>query len=881
MWRKKRERDLERELRAHLELEGEEQGSADRARRALGNVALIQENTREAWGWMWLERLWQDLRYAARILRKSPGFTLVAVFSLALGIGANTALFSVVDAAMLKSLPVRDPGELRQMSWLAADNAEQPFHSYSGSTFHSSGGPPGGTSFSYPAYELLRDHVPQFSDTIGYAGAQVNVTGRGASEVAIGWFVSGNYFSGLGVRPFAGRLLQPADDAPGAPAVAVLSYQYWAERFALDPKVLGLQIAINRKAATVVGIAAPGFEGLEPGSKTDVFVPMTQVPELAPSWHSLGEPFTWWVQVFARMRPRVANAAAEGAAQAVLTAHVRDYAGPGYIGQRRAPLRIRLRAGGRGDGGLLDYAAGRIYVLDAIVGMVLLVACVNLAHLLLARSATRRRELAIRLSVGAGRARLIRQLLTESLLLAGLGGMAGLAVAQGLVDLLGRSVFGSSGVLIPDARVDTRALGFAFLIALLAAVLSGLFPAWRATRVDSGPSLKGASLLRNAFAVSRALIAAQVALSLLLLVGAGLFVRTLVQLTEVDLGFSPSHLLVFRTDASHSGYKGDRLAEAYARIREKIEAIPGVVSVGLSRNSLIAGQEFSDDVTLPADSPRPGQKLHVFFMPCSDSFLETMRIPLKLGRGFKDTDGNVVVVNETFVKNYFLPGTDPIGRSIAGNPEIEIVGVAQDAHYSSVRAAVPPTLYFPYAPDPDLGGMSYAIRIAVDPATVAPAVRRAVSEVDDSIPVDRLRTMQQQIDLSLGSEHTLAELVSAFGLAAAVLAAIGLYGVMAYAVARRTSEIGIRMALGANGRSVAWLVVRDSVWMIGAGLAVGIPAALALSGFVRGMLYGITPQDPWSILGAVALMATAGVMAAWIPARKASRVDPMTALRSD
>ncbi len=817
-----------------------------------------------------------------RILRKNPGFTAVAVLSLALGIGANTALFSVADAVMLKTLPVRDPQQLRVVNWVSIEGSKKPIHSEDGYRLERNGFSLSG-SFSYAAYQAFREHVPQFSDLIAYAGSQLTVTAHASSEVAIGWFVSGNYFDGLGVRPLAGRAIQPDDDAPGRPAVAVLGYRYWQKRFGLDGRVVGSDIWINQKPATVIGILPPSFQGLDPGSETDIFVPISQVPALAPAEYSLTEPFTWWVQIFGRLRPGASDAAAAQATQATLGALIQNYAGSGY-----AVPRVRLEDGARGVSYLREYASSRLYVLEGIVGMVLLIACVNLAHLLLARSAARAREIAVRLSIGASRGRLIRQLLTESVLLALAGGAVGLLLARALTALLAESVLASRGFLIPQARLDGRALLFMFLAAFLTAALSGFLPAWQATRTAPNPILKGGRTSGRGSRQysSRLLIAGQVALSVLLLAGAGLFVRTLLGLMRVDLGFNSGNLLSFQTDASRSGYKGQKLADVYARMRERIAAIPGVLSVGLSNRSLIGGDETSDDVTMLANSPRPGEMLNVFFLACSDSLLSTMRIPVILGRGLAPSDGPgkppVAVVNETFVKDYFLPGVDPIGQKFGGDAGTEIVGVVKDAHYSSVRAAVPPTAYVPYMQSlSGLDRMSFSIRTAVAPLSIAPAVRRAVAEVDSSIPVDRLRTMQDQVDLSLTSERTLAELVSAFGLAAALLAAIGLYGVMAYTVARRTSEIGIRIALGANTRSVAWLVVRESVWMIAAGLAIGIPLALLLARGVRSMLYGIAPNDPWSFAAAIVLMSTVGAIAAWIPARRASRVDPMTALRAD
>jgi len=885
-WRKRREDDLDRELRAHLDLEAEEGGDAAAARRALGNIGSIKEEVRMTWGWTWLETLGQDLRYSLRVLLQNPGFTTVAVLSLALGIGANTALFSLIDAAMLKMLPVRDPQQLRILTWVRdqEDNPKAPIHSHSGYGMRDGDGAPLSGSFAYPAYVQLRDHLPQFSDLVAYATSQFTFTARGASEFANGQFVSGNYFNGLGAVPILGRAIVTDDDAPGKPPVVVLSYRYWQKRFGADPSILNQAVSINQRTATVVGVMPPLFQGLYPGAEVDVFVPMSAVAA-GERYYSLSDPFNWWVQVFGRLRPGVSDSAATQAVHASLAAFIPSYADSGTLVPE-----VRLKPGAHGAGFFAANGLSRLYVLDVIVGVVLLIACVNLAHLLLARSAARGLEMAVRLSVGASRSRLVRQLLTENIVLAGTGGALGLIFAKPMLGLAQQMAFGARPTTL-DARLDARAMLFTFAVSVGTAIVAGLMPALRSTRVDLGPSLKGvhATGASSRKYVSRVLVTAQVGLSALLLIGAGLFVHTLERLISVDLGFNTGNVLTFRTDATRSGYKGQRLADVYGRVRERLEAIPGVTSVGLSQNGLLQGVVSNSSVTISGHTPASGRGFGVLWLECSDSFLPTMRIPVVLGRGLAPSDRPgaplVAVVNETFVKRY-LPGENPIGRRMVERymGTLQIVGVAKDAHYESVRD-LRPVAYIPYSQHLEgffaVTQATFAMRTVLPPLSLAQTVRRAVSEIDPAIPVAEMRTMEDQIELSTGTEHLMAQLVSAFGLAAALLAAIGLYGVMAYTVARRTSEIGIRMALGANGGSVAWLVVGESVWMVAAGLAIGIPAALALSKFVRSMLYGITPNDPWSFTAAIFLMATVGAAAAWIPARRASRIDPMAALRNE
>ena len=889
----RRHRELAAEIQAHLDektAEFMENGMSEteareKARREFGNPTLLTETSSEIWSSKWLEQFSQDVRYGLRAMRRAPAFAAIAILSLALGIGANTAVFSLADAVLIKSLPVRDPQQLRILTWVMADDVPMSMHSGYGILDEKTGQTVSG-SFPYPAYQSFRKNVPQFSDLVGYANQEFTFTAHGTTEYAYGQFVSDNYFTGLGAMPLLGRPILPEDEQPGKPAVVVLTHHFWEKSFGLDPGVLGREILINQHPMIVIGIMPPSFQGLYPGRVLDVFVPMTMVPEMS-VWYSLTKPDNWWVQIFGRLRPGASSEAAASILRATLHHQIEDYGGK--VPPSAFPP-VLLNSGARGVGMLRKNVRMSIYVLSATVVLILLIACTNLANLLLARAAGRRREIAVRLAIGASRGRLLRQFFTESLLLSSLGGLFGLFLAKPLSQVLLRFAAGSSPVGL-DVNLDARALAFTFAISVATGLLFGIAPAWGATRVDLSPAIKGkrrGSIFSSRGSLGRALVSIQVALSVVLLVGAGLFVHTLVSLSNVDLGFRPQRVLTFQTDPSRNGIKEQRLANLYARVIEKIASIPGVESVGTSHNGLMQGGVTSGEIFIPG---HPIAKRELYELYVSPSFLDTMHIPLVLGRGLSPADGpsstSVVVVNETFASRYF-PGEDPIGKTFyfgskaadPGEPPMQIVGVVKDAHYSGVREAVPPTGYFPYTQAlKRLRKMTFAIRTALPPLSVATAVRRAVADVDPTIPVAELRTEEDQIDSSLRTERMFAAMVSSFGGLAALLAAIGLYGVMAYTVARRTSEIGIRMALGADRGSVQWLVIRESLLMVIFGLAAGLPAAFALARYVKTILYGVTPADPLSYCAALLLMVVVAAAAAWQPARRASRVDPIIALR--
>ena len=893
-WRRRKPSDVKQEIQAHLDLEADdladEGKSPDEARRQarleFGSVMAPQERLFSSSPRLWIEQLAQDFRYGIRTMRLSPGFSFIAVLSLALGIGANTAVFSVLDAVMLKNLPIRAPEELRILQWPRSRKEPLESHSGYGMKDPATGQNVSG-SFSYAIYRSLRANTSQFSDIVAYAPNQFTVTAAGGSEFANGQFVSGNYFTGLGVQTLFGRPILDDDDAPGKPGVIVLTYHYWEKRFGLDPTIVGREIAVNQKPFTVIGVLRPAFQGLYPGRALDVFVPLARNADIGSPWYSMTAPDIWWVQLFGRLRPGVSDAAAAAAVRAVMAHEVETYSKNAEI-----PAVI-VRPGGRGVPMLRNQVSNSVYILAAVVAVVLLIACVNLANLLLARSAVRSREIAVRLSMGAGAGRLMRQLLTESFLLSGTGGLLGLLLASPILHLLLRLITRSPALTV-DAGLDLRTLAFTVIVSILTGVLFGTLPAWRAVRINIAPALKDSSAAGKGASprlhVSRLLVSAQVALSLLLLVGAGLFVRTLLSLSAVDLGFHAENLLTFQTDPSRNGYSGQRLADLYSSLQHAIEAIPGVESAGMSQHGLIQGIESDNSLTIPGVESKQTFDAQQLF--CSASFLSTMRIPILLGRDLTPADEHasqhVAVVNEQFVKQ-FLDGRNPLGQIFYfGNPRkpardfapIQIVGVARDAHYTRVRLEPKPTTYMPYAQSlAGLHQMTLVIRTALPPLSIAGAVRRAVASVDATVPVAELKTEQQQIAESIGTERLFAGLVSAFGAVAALLAAIGLYGTMAYAVARRTVEIGIRLALGADRSGVLWLVLRQSLLLVAIGLVIGIPAALALTGLVRSSLFGIQPNDPVSFVVGALLMTVVGAFAAWLPARRAARVDPMIALR--
>jgi predicted permease len=894
LWKRRRlESDLEDELAFHLAMREEKNrksGVTGSAQRSFGNPALVKEDLRDQWTFRAIENFWRDLRYGARMLRRSPGFTLVAILSLAIGIGGNTAIFSVVDAILLRSLPVREPEQLRVVLWTGEQG--NPFHGISGYSITSRSGVSAQSSFSYPVFEQLSGNIPQFSKVIGFAPDQVTVVAGASSHYAEAEFVTGNFFDGLGVTALVGRTLTAKDDRTSAAPVAVITYRYWERHLGLELEAVGRTIFINGLAVTVIGVTPKTFMGVQPGQSPDLFVPINLTPLIRDKWYRL-DGHNAWVQMMGRLRPGVSErqtiTALEAGMQRIRLVSETQHEPREDEG---GPWRPILEGGARGIQVLRDQAQPTLLLLGLVIGLMLLIACANLANLLLARSLGRRREIAVRLSIGAGRARLVRQLLTESLLMASLGAGLGLVIAAPLSRLI-LSVAGGSEVAGIYVHFDWRAITFAAVGALITALLFGLAPAFRATRVDLTPTLKDGSVgavgpsprLRT----SRLLIAGQVALSTLLLAGAGLFVRTLMNLEGIDPGFQAQRLLLFNADGSRSGYQGDKLVGLYERILQRVSVIPGVRSATLSNFALISLDLSRTSVGIPEYEARTGKPAWAYVLHVGGHFLSTVGIPVLAGRDVDERDGpkahNIGVVNERFMRDYFR-GQSPIGKTLAllegSKNRIEIVGVCKDAKYDNLKDEVPPTIYLPYQQVRDFSeGVTFELRTAMPPAAIAGAVQRVVAGIDRNVPVAQLRTQEEQIKETLAKERMFAGVVSSFGGIATLLAAIGLYGMMAYAVTRRTNEIGIRLALGAGHGDVQWMVVRESLAIVAGGLMVGIPAALGLTRYVQVTLYGVKPNDAVSFVAAGVLIVVVAALAAWIPARRAARVDPMRALRCE
>jgi predicted permease len=914
------EHELSDELRFHFERQVEEKiaegMTPEEARyaalRELGGVEQIREECRDMRQVKFIENLLQDLRYAFRMLAKSPGFTAVVILSLALGIGANTAIFSLIDAVMLKMLPVRQPDQLVLLNWVSKGYSYA-IQGYDGSDHKDKMGRMVGTSFSYPIYRAIRARNTAFSDVLGFAEAnqRFNVNAAGVAGLAMGEYASGNYFSTLGVGAALGRTFVPADDTAGASPVAVISYAYWTSRFGRDPSVVGKAITVNNVPFTLVGVIAPEFFGLQAGRPTDAWIPLGRHMQVDPGWTQWlpkGETVfsartEWWVLMIGRLKPGVTAQQARASLDVIVR---QEAAGikPLPPAQRRPdtllqPPTTELQPASGGLDELRRQFSEPLSVLMSLVGLVLLIACANVANLLLARAEWRQKEIAVRLALGAGRRRLIRQLLTESALLAVAGGACGVILAYWASDLLLKFMSSGGDPIQISVSPDLRVLGFTALVSLATGILFGLAPALRGTRLDLTPSLKeGSSRItgggrRNGklrLGLGKALVIAQAAMSLLLLVGAGLFVRTLRNLENEDIGFDRSNLLLFTVDASRAGYPGQRTASLYGEMQRRIEAIPGVRSATLSRHALINDGRGGSDVYVQGYVPKPGERdeiSNVYTHYVGPRFFETFRISLLLGRTIGDADiegaPRIALVNRTFARHY-LGGANPIGRRFgfeaAKNAEIEIVGLVGDARYGEMRDEPPPTVYFPYAQHLDiLQFMTFEVRTAGDPRNFIPSVRQVVQNLDKNVPLRDVITQTQQIDQATFQERLFARLSSFFALLALVLACVGLCGMMSYAVARRTNEIGIRMALGAERAKILRMVLREGMALAGLGIIIGVPAALAASRLITNILYGLKPTDPLTIASATAVLAAVAFLAGYLPAQRASRVDPMVALR--
>jgi len=905
--RRRKEDELREELQFHLEQEAGERRADGlpedqakwAARRDLGNVTLLQENTRSLWSWILLEQLVQDVRYGLRAMFKNRLFTALAALSLALGIGANTAIYSFMDSILLRSLPVSDPASLVVVKWQRRPTApgtsnESVMRSMDGRTYRDPSGITSGI-FPFPAFERLKEaSAPVLSNLFAHKPAgRVNVTIKSQAEIAQGEYVSGDFFRGLAVSPAAGRLIFADDDRAGAAPAAVLSLGYGEQRFGDAASAIGQQILINNVPFTVVGVTPRQFFGVDPAAAPQVYLPMHASLLFDPGGgRSYLDPNYYWVEMMGRLHPGVGLEEAQAAlggpfAQWVATTATND--------RERANLpALRLEEGAGGLDSLRRQYSRPLYVLLTMVGLILAIACANTANLLLARAAARKREMAVRLSLGAGRWRVVRQLLTESVLLASLSGALGILIAVVGIRMLTLLLSNGQQGFTLHAELNWHVLGVTLGLSLLCGLLFGLAPAMQSTRPALMPMLRERSVTESRarlgeriprLSLTQALVVAQIAISLLLLVAAGLFVRTLSNLQSIPLGFNRESVLLFELNAPQAGYPEAKVAAFYADLRRRLSEVPGVHDATLSHASLIrAGRMFPVTV----NGVRAQETRILFTGP---RFFTTMQIPLLQGReiGEGDRQGTlpVVVVSERFARANFGEAA-PVGRQvtveISGVPhDFEIVGVAANARYGGLKGDIPPVVYLPYTqvPPPRLREMTYALRTVGDPLRYVGAVRQIVHEADGRVPVNNPKTQGDDIDQTINQEIVFARLCSAFAILALVIASIGLYATMAYAVTRRASEIGLRMALGAGRGVVIWMVLREVCVLAVVGLVIGVPTAIGTSRLIESFLFEMKPNDPSALAPAAAILLAAALMAGYGPARRASRVDPMIALRHD
>jgi len=878
---------------------------------------LLWRSTSAFWDALWLQpqrledEMFQDLRFGVRMLLKSKGFTLVAVLSLALGIGANTALFSVVDVVLLRTLPVAGPERLVLFDWQAG----LPFRTngMSGTTSEKS-------LFRYDIFEKMRRmraDAPEspLSDFFAFAPIYEGIAVVGdRAEIVNGQAVLGDYYAGLGVQPILGRAITDEDDKAGAAPVVVLSYQFWQERFGANPAVIGQPLKLNKMSFTIIGVTPPAFTGaLQVGYYPAVTVPIACEPLLRGARSKLGaanEPGVWWLHLMGRLKPGATyeqareslNGAFQAAALEVMPPP-RNQNEPAELDPKDYP-RLVAQSGSRGMLNDRREYSPAIYGLFIVVALVLLIACANVANLLLARAALRGPEISVRLAVGAGRWRLIRQLLTESVLLAALGGAGGALFAFWGKSALLALTDKDTGILPDgvDLSLNWRALAFTFAVSLLAGVLFGLAPALRATSLDLATSLKQSR--RTTGAVSRlgkGLIVAQVALSLLLLVGAGLFIRTLYNLQRVNLGFNQENLLLFTLQPQQGGYKDERLLQFYQRLFDRLDNLPGVRAVTFQRTALIANDNSANTFLLPGETEMTAGRRGTSRQTARENYFAAMEIPLLRGRGFTAQDDerapNVAIVNQTFARRYF-PTDDALGKRVTfrhNKREVEIIGVVADTKYTRQREETKPLLYTPWRQEGAMiGAMHFVVRTTGEPTALAATARQVVRELDSNLPVTEVGTQTARSQATLGQERLSARLLSFFGGLGLLLAAIGLSGVLAYSVAQRTNEIGIRMALGAQTRDVLRLVIWQGMKLVLLGLAVGALGGYALqrllarqyfagSDWQRQMaqLYGVKGTDPVTFAVIASLLTLVALLACWLPARKAAQVDPLEALRHE
>ncbi|HLY62316.1 MAG TPA: ABC transporter permease [Terriglobia bacterium] len=876
----------------------------------------------------------QDARYGLRMLARNPAFTAVAVLTLALGIGANTAIFSVIDAVMLRSLPVRDQSQLVVLRWTAHAQPHRNGTSSYGDCAGGEGGDknPSGCSFPYPIFEMIRSEKEAFSGATAFAGPpQLVLSGNGPARVVRGELVSGDYFSTLGVSALVGRTLGPEDDSPSATPAVVLSYGFWQGAFGGDRSAVGRTISLNAAPFTIVGVTEPSFTSLTPGKTQDMFLPLSTVPRLNIHWgHDLRTLNNWWLVIVARLKPGSSIGRAQAAASLIFRNEMLHGEKPASkAADDPAIVLLPAHSGLSGERGFFSKP---LYVLMFVVGFVLLIACANVAGLLLSRAAARQKEMAVRLALGAGRARIMRQLLTESMTLSLGGGVLGVLFAiwgvEAMTALIARGAdHPFPFVVAPDWRV----LLFTVSISLLTGILFGIAPALRSSRLDLTPALKensqslpGGEAGRGRWLqLGKALVVIQVALSMIVLVGAGLMVRTLVNLRSINPGFDTRNLLLFGIDPTLTKYSDSKIQNLYRQLQERLAALPGVTSVSYSSDALLSGSLWTSDLHVEGQPEKSTQEVDM--LAAGPDFLKTLRIPLIGGRTFTAADFEQanqavapeessqqaatpsgassapksspsagppipVLVNTTFVRTY-MTNQNPLGKrltqgdnegtsgdSAVGKPRTktwEIIGVAGDTKYNDLRRQVQPAVYVPMTG----GGAHFELRTQSNPAALIPVVRKTVNDADSNLPIFDVRTQSERVDELLTTERIISRLASFFGSLALLLACVGLYGLLSYEVARRTREIGIRMALGAESRDVLRRIAGEGIRVTLAGIAAGIIGGLALTRFLSSLLFGLQATDLATFAGVSLILLAVALLACYIPARRATKVDPMVALR--
>jgi predicted permease len=834
-----------------------------------------------------MQTLWQDIRYGLRMMAKNPGFTAIAVLTLALGIGANTAIFSLLNQILLRQLPVKNPKQLVMLK------SPGPKHGHVWSDGDDS------EIFSYPLYKSLAKNTTVFDGVITRYQFSASVANHGQTDPGSGELVSGNYFDVLGVRPTLGRLLSPADDdVQGAHPVLVLSNGYWTEHFAANPAVLNQTILVNNTAMTIVGVAQAGFTGLQVGQIPDIFVPITMKPQMTPIRNGLDDWNDSFLAIFARLKNGVSLEQAQAAInvdyhplleQQAATIHLRS---GGQHEQEFLNKKIFLYSGAQGRTTTQRDSGPALKALFVMVALVLLIACTNVANLLLARGAARQREFAIRAAMGATRFQIMRQLMVESFIYALAGGGLGLVLGVWLMNLLTQAVVSEAGIHGITANVDGGVIGFAVAATLVSAILFGLMPAWRVAQSGVSQSLKdqGTSISASIGHVRfrKVLVAGQVAFTLLLLASSALFTQTLWNLRQQNLGLHPENLITFSIAPELSGYDPQKTILLADQLRERLPFIPGVLAVASSEVPVLTGTDMGTNITVEGRQTVEGENRDVKINAISPNYFSTMSVPLLSGREFNVSDTTtstkVAIVNEAMVKDFF-PNRNPLGLHFGtggGNsakPDIEIVGVVKNVKESEVRTPDRAYFYLPYSQAGKLMGMSFYIRTQQDPLLIGGALRETVRQIDANLPLQKLKTVNRVIDENLFAERIVAALSAGFGGLAAVLAALGIYGVLAYVVLQRTREIGIRLALGAETAHVRGLVFKEVGWMVLTGVAVGLPLAYGLAKLSESLLFGVHAGNVAVYVACVFIIVAVAAVACYIPSRRATRIDPIVALR--